>query len=152
MASDYTKKIITGVIKTPLKQLEDERGKVMHMLRCDDPHFREFGEVYFSWISPGSIKAWKLHKESIMNFAVPVGVIEMVLYDNRSHSSTYGMLNQFNMSDSDYYLLTIPSNIWYGFKSLNDEAAMVVNCATLPHSPSESSTKKINDPSIPHSW
>ncbi len=152
MASDYFKEIISGVIKTSLKQFEDHRGKVMHMLRCDAPHFREFGEVYFSWVSPGSIKGWKLHKELIMNFAVPVGTIKLVLYDDRSNSSTYGVINEFDMSDLDYYLLTIPNNIWYGFRSLNDKAAMIVNCATLPHLPSESITKELNDPSIPYSW
>lgn len=152
MASDCAKEIITGVIKTPLKQFEDHRGKVMHMLRCDAPHFREFGEVYFSWVSPGAIKAWKLHKELIMNFAIPVGAIKLVLYDERSDSPTYGMLNEFDMSDSDYYLLTIPNNIWYGFRSLHNKAAMVVNCATLPHSPPESRTREVNDPSVPYSW
>lgn len=149
---NFKKSMISGVIKTPLKQFEDHRGKVMHMLRCDAPHFREFGEVYFSWVSPGAIKAWKLHKELTINFAVPVGAIKLVLYDDRSNSSTYGILSEFDMGDFDYYLLTIPNNIWYGFRSLDDKAAMVVNCATLPHSPSESRTKELNDPSIPYSW
>ncbi len=144
--------MISGVIKTPLKQFEDDRGKVMHMLRCDDPHFREFGEVYFSWICSGATKAWKLHKKLTMNFAVPVGSIKLVLYDDRSDSLTYGRLSEYDMGDFDYYLLTIPNSIWYGFKSLNNKPAMVVNCTTLPHRPSETSTKEINDPSIPYSW
>ena len=144
--------MISGVIKTPLKQFEDQRGKVMHMLRSNDKHFIKFGEVYFSWISAGAIKAWKLHKELTMNIAVPIGEIKLVLYDDRVDSSTYGKLNEFMMGDNNYYLLTIPNNIWYGFKSLNDKAAMIVNCATLPHSPSETRTKDINKSNIPYSW
>jgi len=31
----------------------DERGKIMHMLRNDDPDFEAFGEIYFSIIYPG---------------------------------------------------------------------------------------------------
>ena len=46
--------MIEGLLKTPLKQIQDERGKVMHMLRATDPHFNKFGEVYFSWANPGS--------------------------------------------------------------------------------------------------
>ena len=40
--------MIDGVIITPLKQIEDERGKVMHMLREDSKVFKRFGEIYFS--------------------------------------------------------------------------------------------------------
>ena len=39
---------IEGVTVRPLRQICDERGKVMHMLRSDDPHFERFGEIYFS--------------------------------------------------------------------------------------------------------
>ena len=35
--------MIEGVIITPLKQIEDERGKVMHMLREDSNVFKRFG-------------------------------------------------------------------------------------------------------------
>ena len=40
--------MIEGVIVTPLRQIFDERGKVMQMLREDSPVFSRFGEVYFS--------------------------------------------------------------------------------------------------------
>ena len=38
--------MIDGVILTPLKQVIDERGKVMHMLRESDSVFKRFGEIY----------------------------------------------------------------------------------------------------------
>lgn len=37
--------MIEGVQVKPLRQICDERGKVMHMLRCDDPLFERFGEI-----------------------------------------------------------------------------------------------------------
>ncbi len=40
----------------PLRQIPDERGKVMHMLKATDPHFERFGEIYFPTAWPGSIK------------------------------------------------------------------------------------------------
>lgn len=144
--------MINGVIQTPLKQIKDERGKVMHMLRSTDPHFEAFGEVYFSWINPGIIKAWKIHKEMTMNFAVPCGKIKLVLYDGRAGSKTFGEVNEFVMSDEDYYLLTIPRKLWYGFSCEGDVPAMIVNCATMPHDPQESMLKDIEDPSIPYLW
>jgi len=42
--------VIEGVRVVPLRQIPDERGKVMHMLRADDPHFERFGEIYFSTV------------------------------------------------------------------------------------------------------
>ena len=46
----------------------------MHMLRCDAPHFERFGEIYFSGVNPGAIKAWHIHREMTLNYAVPVGI------------------------------------------------------------------------------
>ena len=35
--------MIAGVTVRPLRQIPDERGKIMHMLRQDDPGFQRFG-------------------------------------------------------------------------------------------------------------
>ena len=56
--------MIDGVIITPLKRIGDERGMVLHMLRRDWAIFEDFGEVYFSTVKFGVIKAWKRHKLS----------------------------------------------------------------------------------------
>ncbi len=49
--------MIDGVLIRPLKIIPDSRGQIMHMLRSDSPGFAGFGEVYFSCIEPGAIKA-----------------------------------------------------------------------------------------------
>ena len=63
--------MIDGVIIAPLKQILDERGKVMHMLKATDPVFKSFGEIYFSCIYPNVVKAWHIHHEMTLNYAVP---------------------------------------------------------------------------------
>ena len=40
--------MIDGVRIIPLRQIADERGKIMHMLKATDEHFIAFGEIYFS--------------------------------------------------------------------------------------------------------
>jgi dTDP-4-dehydrorhamnose 3,5-epimerase len=82
--------MIDGVILTPLRQIFDERGKVMHMLREDSPVFSRFGEIYFSCTHPGVVKAWHLHKEMTLNYAVIYGEIKFVLFDDRPESTTRG--------------------------------------------------------------
>ena len=49
--------MIEGVTLTPLRQILDERGKVMHMMKHTDSIFAQFGEIYFSRVFPGAVKA-----------------------------------------------------------------------------------------------
>jgi dTDP-4-dehydrorhamnose 3,5-epimerase len=106
--------MIDGVLITPLKQILDERGKVMHMLRSDASHFQGFGEIYFSCVYPGAIKAWHLHKKMALNYAVPYGRIKLVLYDDREGSGTRGEIQEIFMGIDNYCLVTIPPLVWNG--------------------------------------
>jgi len=42
---------IEGVVVTPLKQIIDLKGSVMHFIKKSDKSFSKFGEVYFSRIN-----------------------------------------------------------------------------------------------------
>lgn len=144
--------MIDGVILTPLRQIFDERGKVMHMLREDSPVFSRFGEIYFSCTHPGVVKAWHLHKEMTLNYAVIHGEIKFVLFDDRPESPTRGEIQEFFISPENYLLVTVPPQIWNGFKGVGIETSIVANCATLPHSPNELERRPASDPSIPYDW
>jgi len=144
--------MIDGVIVTPLRQILDERGKIMHMLRSTDPHFREFGEVYFSWVHPGVIKGWHIHKKMHLNYAVPVGKIKLVLYDEREGSPTRGEVNELFVGTDNYCLVTVPPMVWNGYKGCGTENSMVANCATLTHDPGEMDRLDPFDGRIPYDW
>ena len=144
--------MIEGVKITYKKQFFDERGKVMHMLRSDDPEFQKFGEIYFSCTYPNAIKAWHMHKEMTLNYAVISGQIKFVLYDDRDTSPTKGLLQEFFISPQNYYLVSVPPQIWNGFKSVGNETAIVANCSSHPHSNDEIIRLPYNDESIPYQW
>ncbi len=144
--------MIDGVRVTSLKQILDERGKIMHMLRRDSEVFQGFGEIYFSCVYPGAIKGWHLHKKMILNYAVPMGHIKFVLYDDREGSSTRGEVQEIFMGPDHYCLVTVPPMIWNGFKGIGSEMAMVANCASIPHEPEEMERRDPFDPSIPYHW
>ncbi|HWR71935.1 MAG TPA: dTDP-4-dehydrorhamnose 3,5-epimerase family protein [Nitrospirota bacterium] len=144
--------MIDGVKITPLKQILDERGKVMHMLRSDAPHFERFGEIYFSCIHPGAVKAWHIHKRMTLNYAVPHGNIKFVLYDDRPASPTNGEVQELFLGPDNYCLVTVPPLVWNGFKGIGTETAVVANCATIPHDPAEIERRDPFDPSIPYTW
>ena len=77
---------IDGVTVVPLRRIPDERGTIFHMLRRDDPHFIEFGEIYFTSIYRDVIKGWHRHREMTLNYACIQGRIKLVLYDDREGS------------------------------------------------------------------
>lgn len=144
--------MIEGVEITPLRQIPDERGKVMHMLRCDSPAFREFGEIYFSTVYPNAIKGWHIHRIMTLNYAVPHGRIKFVLYDDREGSATRGEVQEIFLGPDNYQLVTVPPMIWNGFKGVGTEVAVVANCATICHDPDEIDRLPAMDPSIPYDW
>ncbi len=144
--------MIDGVVVTPLKQIPDERGAIMHMLRSDAPHFQQFGEIYFSWVFPGAIKAWHLHREMVLNYAVPTGRIKLVLYDDRAESPTKGELMEIFVGEGKYDLITIPALVWNGFKGVGTKPAMVANCTTIPHRADEIERMDPFSTTIPYNW
>ncbi len=143
---------IEGVVIKPLKKIPDERGSVCHMLRCDDPVFEKFGEIYFSTVNPGAIKGWHLHKEMTLNYAVIHGAIKLVLYDDREGSPTRGSLMEIFTGEENYLLVKVPPGIWNGFKGLGQKPAIVANCATIPHDPDEIERISPFTDKIPYDW
>lgn len=144
--------MIEGVVVTPLKQILDDRGKVMHMLRSDSDVFLKFGEIYFSCIYPEAVKAWHIHKKMFLNYAVPHGNIKLVLYDDRESSSTRNEFQEIYLGPDNYCLVTIPPMIWNGFKCIGPQTAVVANCATIPHDPNEIDRILPDHPSISYDW
>ncbi|MDB5334259.1 MAG: dTDP-4-dehydrorhamnose 3,5-epimerase-like enzyme [Phycisphaerales bacterium] len=144
--------MIDGVRITPLRQIPDERGKIMHMLRSDAPHFLQFGEIYFSCVYPGAIKAWHIHKKMTLNYAVPVGNIKFVLYDERESSPTRGQVQEIYLGPESYNLVTVPPMVWNGFKGIGTQMALVANCASIPHDAEEIMRRDPFDPSVPYKW
>ena len=144
---------IDGVIVQPLKQIADNRGSVLHMMSKDSELFDQFGEVYFSEIHPGMVKAWKRHKNQTQNLAIPVNRIRLVIYDARSHSPSKGNLVEYTLGRPDHYsLIQIPPMLWYGFQTLGDQTALIANCADQPHDPAEAESLPADSKQIPYQW
>jgi dTDP-4-dehydrorhamnose 3,5-epimerase len=143
---------IEGVRIVPLARIPDERGTVFHMLRRTDPHFVEFGEIYFSTVYQGAIKAWHRHDEMSLNYACILGRIKLVLYDDRHASASRGKMMEVFLGPDQYALVQIPPQVWNGFKGMSPDYAIVANCASRPHDPSRTTRMDPFDPRIPYDW
>ncbi len=143
---------IDGVKVLPLKQIVDERGKIMHMLKATDPHFIRFGEIYFSCAWPGAIKAWHIHKTMTLNNAVISGRVKLVMYDGRDGSPTKGLIQEVFLGDDNYCLVQMPPGIANGYKAYGEKLAILANCATEPHSREEIVYLDPFTKDIPYDW
>lgn len=144
--------MVEGVEIIPLRRIQDERGMVMHMLKRTDPHFEEFGEIYFSVINPGAIKAWHLHSRMTINYAVVQGNIKLVVFDQRPESKTHGQLQEIYCGQVNYNLVRVPPGVVNGFTAIGGVGAIVANCANIPHDPTEITRIDPFTPAIPYDW
>ena len=144
--------MIEGVKIIPKRQIIDERGKIMRMVRNDDEHFTKFGEIYFSYSHPNTVKAWHLHKRMTVNYVCVVGKIKLVLFDDRPESSTKGALQEIFLTTENYSLVSVPPGIWNGFKSIENKFSIIANCSDIPHESEEMLRKPHNDPLFNYSW
>lgn len=144
--------MIHGLQIVPLRRSPDERGTVYHMLKCTDPHFIQFGEIYFSTAYPGVVKGWHRHREMTLNYTCIFGRVKLVIYDERDGSPTRDELMEIFLGPDNYSLVVIPPGLWNGFKGMSEPFAMIANCCTHPHDPARSDRMDPFRNHIPYDW
>ena len=125
-----------GIILTPLKQVFNPKGDVLHALKKTDDGFSDFGEAYFSKINCGQIKGWKKHHRMTLNLIVVSGEVEFVLYNCKEFFNV-------RLSLKNYKRLTVPPGIWLAFRGLENKS-ILLNIANIEHDPSESENFDLN--------
>lgn len=144
--------MIDGVQLKQLKPIPDERGRVMEMLRSDDPFFKKFGYVYLTTAYPGVVKGWHYHKKQTDHFVVVKGMMKVVLFDDRPDSPSRGEVNEFFMGIDNPILLQIPPGVYHGFKCVSEEEAMVINIPDHLYDPQDEYRVDPHDNDIPYDW
>lgn len=144
--------MIDGVIVKPLKKIQENSGWFLPMLSSTTEDFRGFGEIYFSLVYPGIVKGWHLHKEMILNYAVLLGKIKMVLYDDRSNSKTKGEVMKLFLDETNYCLIQVPNLVWTGFQGISKPYSIVANCSSIPHFENEIIRSSPFKKEIPYDW
>ena len=143
---------IDGVVITPKSKIFDDRGGIFHMLRADEPVFQRFGEIYFSQVYAGVVKAFHFHSSMTLNYYLVSGSVRLVLLDDREGSPTRGRYQELFLHPEAPKLVTIPPRVWNGFKGLGTEPSLIANCATEPHRKDEISYRRFDDPAFGYDW
>lgn len=143
-----------GVLVKPLKFICDARGRLMEILRRDDPFFQQFGQVYITTAYPGVIKAWHYHRHQTDHFAVIAGMARIVLYDFREGSLTKGEIAQYFAGAYNPVLIRIPPLVVHGFQALGTGEVLLLNCPSEPYKREDPDEYRLSldDPRIPYSW
>ena len=146
--------MIKGVEVKKLKIIPDDRGRLMEILRSDEPIFKKFGQVYMTTAFPGVVKAWHYHKLQDDHFTCISGVMRLALYDDRKDSPTYKEVNDFIISLDNPILVKIPKLVYHGFKCVSDKEAVVINVPTLPYNYKTPDEYRLDafDNDIPYDW
>lgn len=148
-------KLIQGVKTRKLAVHCDDRGRLMEMLRADDPEMDvRFGQVYMTTAYPGVTKAWHYHKLQTDHFVCVKGMMRIGLYDDRENSPTKGLTNTFYIGVHNPMIIEIPNLVYHGFKCVSDEEAWVINIVTECYNyedPDEFRLPPHNGP-IPYDW
>ena len=139
---------MTNIKLTSLSKKNLSNGNLYKFIDKNNENFRKFGEVYFSFIKQKSIKAWKLHKKATMNIVVPIGKVRFILFENKDNK--FYDFKEIKIGQSNYKLLTIKPNTWYGFQGLSKNLNLIVNLTNLVHDDNEMIRKKITY--FPYDW
>ena len=141
---------INGVFLTPLKVIDVPGGNILHGMKCSDPGYLGFGEAYFSMVESGVVKAWKRHKLMTLNLIVCSGGVRFVMYDDRQDLVGENIFQEVILSNENYFRLTIPPMVWFGFQGIRSETNMLLNIVDIEHSPEEIDRLTLNE--INYSW
>lgn len=145
--------LIEGVVKQELKRHHDERGFFEELIRVSDDFFKEgFGQLSHSFMYPGVIKAWHIHKTQIDWWYVARGNLKVALFDMRQESETYKTLNEFFLgADRENIVLKIPAGVAHGCKVIG-EAAELFYVTSSVYNPDEEGRIPHDDPKIGYDW
>ena len=140
--------IVADILITPLQRVETQGGDVLHGLKHGDVGYTGFGEVYFSWIAEGAVKAWKRHTKMTMNLIVPVGKVRFVFC--RINASAVEEFRAENVGEDRYVRISVPPGTIFGFQGLGSGQSLVTNIASIPHDPKEAERILLSD--INYEW
>ena len=112
----------------------DERGTICEMYDTRwDWHPEPLVYSYICTIRPGFIKGWGMHEHHDDRYFIVSGEMEVILYDERADSPTYGLVAKVVLSEYRRQLLSIPAGVWHADRNIGARDVLFVNFPTQPY-------------------
>ena len=124
--------LLDGVKRHSVTTHVDERG---FLVEAFDPRWEwvdePFAYAYVTTVRPGYAKGWGLHKKHSDRYLLLFGHLELVLYDVRPESTTYGQISVNKLSEYQRGHVTIPPLVWHALRNVGDTDVVVINFPTI---------------------
>lgn len=115
-------------------------GGIIHKVMSDSSEgYVGFAEAYFTSIDCGVVRAWKYHKEMMLNLFAVKGVVRVVLLDSDN------IPREHVLAAERPERLIMPSKTWFGFQGLDTNGSQLLNISNIKHDPSEMLRASITD-------
>ena len=119
--------------------INNKNGNIIHFFSKKEKNFKEFGEIYFTWVKKNKTKGWKYHKKMHMNLTVPVGYVRFFFYDDKKHT-----VKKIDIGKKNHGVLYVPPRVWFAFRNINKKKdSLVTNLSNIIHSKNESINKNL---------
>jgi dTDP-4-dehydrorhamnose 3,5-epimerase len=121
-------KLIDGVSIQPSITHLDDRGTLCEIFTPHRaPHPAPVVYVYQFTIRPGKIKGWHAHRLHDDRIFISQGHVKVVLYDSRTDSPTFGMINEIYRSELSRDLMVIPAFVYHAHQNVGTTDALFIS-------------------------
>lgn len=129
-----TRRLTHGVTFREMPTHVDERGSLIELY---DPRWSWHPDplvyAYSFTIRPGYVKGWNLHEQHEDRYFLLQGEMELVLYDPRKDSPTYGEICKIALNEYNRRIVNVPINVWHADFNCGTKDVLVINFPTKPY-------------------
>ena len=119
---------IDGVVLKRAHILGDERGVITELIDPKEEYWNlGFQYLYKGTARPGKFKGWGVHDHHTDRYIIIDGEMLLVLFDDREGSPTKGELQEFYLSSTGNYQITIPSGVWHLHQNIGARDLIFLN-------------------------
>jgi dTDP-4-dehydrorhamnose 3,5-epimerase len=152
--------LIDGVLIEPLQVHPDDRGYFAELARLGSegiaarmaPDGRHQIQISTTLTYPGTIKAIHYHYEQTDLWAPIAGMLQVLLYDMRRTSKTFGLINTLYVGQLRPWEILIPPGIGHGYKVLGTQPAQLVYFTDRFYNPNDEGRLAYDHPDIGYDW
>ena len=157
IASSEAPGLIAGVQIAPLQLHADDRGFFEEIFRWGQGLVNDFTpsgrlQVSAALSYPGTIKAIHYHLRQTDLWAPVLGLLQVMLYDLRTDSPTFGRLNTLYAGTLRPWQIRIPPGVGHGYKVAGTESALLVYATDQWYDPTDEGRLPWNDPDVNYDW
>jgi len=159
VARPNSPELIDGVQIEPLQVYPDDRGYFTELARLGKGLAAKMVpddvckiQMSFTLTYPGTIKAIHYHSEQTDLWAPVSGMVQVLLYDLRLHSKTFGAINTIFAGRFQPWEILIPPGVGHGYKGLGIEPIQLVYLTDRHYNPADELRIPYNDPAIAYDW